>query len=101
MLRLKELRLKAGKTQNDIAKLLGVTRPAYTRYENGEREPDLNTIKALADYYQVSVDFLLGCDGDLRTSEDLAFFRKFTELSPPKKKAVLKLIDTLNEKKDV
>ena len=58
--RLKLLRLKAKKKQEDIALFLNITRAAYTNIELGKREPDLSTISALADYYNVSTDYLLG-----------------------------------------
>jgi transcriptional regulator with XRE-family HTH domain len=58
--RLKELRNQKGITQEDVANYLGITRPAYTAYESGRRQPD-DTIKGkLADYYNVSLDYLLG-----------------------------------------
>ena len=57
---LKELRLKAGKTQRNVAEYLNVTREAYTQYETGVRRPDYVTLKKLADFFGVSVDYLLG-----------------------------------------
>jgi len=59
-MRLKELRKAAGKTQADIAELIGVTRGAYTNIENGKRETDTASLCVLADYFNVSVDYLLG-----------------------------------------
>jgi len=58
--RLKYLRKLHKKNQQDIADLLGITRPAYTAYENENRTPDNNSIKKLADYYDVSIDYLFG-----------------------------------------
>jgi len=40
--------------------LLGITRPAYTAYEMGKRQPDYETLIKLADYFNVTVDYLLG-----------------------------------------
>jgi len=59
-MRIKHLRDQIGETQDDIAKLLGTSRPTVTRYENGKREPDFNTIVKLARHFNVSVDYLLG-----------------------------------------
>jgi transcriptional regulator with XRE-family HTH domain len=58
--RLRELRTNAKKTQVDMAKFLGVTRQGYGSYENEITEPDNNTLLKLADYFDVSTDYLLG-----------------------------------------
>ncbi len=57
---LRDLRKKSSQTQDDIAKFLKITRGAYANIEGGKREPDFATISALADYFGVTVDFLLG-----------------------------------------
>ena len=56
------LRKKRNLTQKDVADHLGISRQAYANYETGSREPDLNTLKELADFFNVSVDHLLGID---------------------------------------
>lgn len=58
--RLIYLRKQKGKTQQDIAKVIGITRPAYTAYETGKRNPDYDTLQKIADYYDVTTDYLLG-----------------------------------------
>jgi repressor LexA len=62
--RILELRKQKGITQNTIAKYLNISRPAYTRYESGAREPDYETVSKLAQYFEVSVDYLIGCTED-------------------------------------
>lgn len=58
--RIEDLRIDADKTQLEIAKILHCQREVYRRYEKGEREiPTWAAIK-LAEYYDVSVDYLLG-----------------------------------------
>lgn len=57
--RLKELR-GSGRTQEDVAKAVGVSRAAYSHFENNRNEPDNDTLKKLANFYGVSVDYLLG-----------------------------------------
>ncbi len=59
-MRLKELRTAKGMTQSEVAKLIGYSSLSYARYEKGEREPDINTLCKLADYFEVSVDYLIG-----------------------------------------
>lgn len=58
--RLAYLRKQDNKTQEDMAKFLGITRPAYTAYESGRRQPDYETLQKLAKFFSVSVDYLLG-----------------------------------------
>ena len=60
--RLKILRKAKKKTQTDIAKYLGITVSAYGNYELGQRQPTPETLQKLADYFGVSVDYLLGRD---------------------------------------
>lgn len=43
-----------------VSELCGLERSAVRRYERGERQPNIDALVALADYYHVSVDFLLG-----------------------------------------
>lgn len=58
--RLKDLREDMDLQQSDIAKLLKTTQPQYSRYETGERELPLRHLVTLADYYNVSADYILG-----------------------------------------
>lgn len=60
MKHLKELRTKHGYTQNEIAKILGISRAAYTNIENGKREPDFDTLNKLSNIFNVSSDYLIG-----------------------------------------
>lgn len=58
--RMKELRKAANLKQTDVADALGISISAYCRYEYGQREPDASTIAAMATFYNVSADYLLG-----------------------------------------
>lgn len=58
--RLKVLRVNGNKCQEEIASMLGVSTRAYGYYEQGEREPNLISVLKLADYFNVSTDYLLG-----------------------------------------
>ena len=58
--RLTELRNAKGLAQKDIAEYLGITKSAYGFYEQNRREPSPEIIKKLADYFDVSADYLLG-----------------------------------------
>lgn len=58
--RLKELRIAQKLKQSEIAEHLDITIRAYQYYEAGTREPDIKTLCALADYFNVSLDYLCG-----------------------------------------
>lgn len=58
--RLKSLRKEREKTQEDMSKILGVTRSTYTNYERGYITPPAATIEKIAKYFGVSIDYLLG-----------------------------------------
>lgn len=53
-------KLRGKRTQEEVAKLLGISRARYSHYENGVRQPDFNTLEQLANFYNVSTDYLLG-----------------------------------------
>ena len=58
-MRLKELRRKKGVSQLKLAMDLGMNQNSISRYETGEREADYATLIRLADYFDVSIDYLL------------------------------------------
>lgn len=68
--RLKTLRIAHGLTQEELALMLRVSRSAVGMYENGLREPDYETLDNAADYFHVSIDYLLGRD---KTTGNIAF----------------------------
>lgn len=57
---LKSLRIKKELTQQQLADLLKINRVTYTQYELDKREPDNTTLIALADFFNVTIDYLLG-----------------------------------------
>lgn len=58
--RVRDLREDKDKTQKDIANLLNMQLTVYQRYERGERELPLWAAIKLADYYKVTLDYLVG-----------------------------------------
>ena len=56
---LRDIRKERGKTQKQIAKLLGISQQSYSAYENGVSQPPRDALIKLAEYYQVSTDYLL------------------------------------------
>ena len=58
--RIGEIRQQKGLTQVDIAKHLQITQQTYSSYETGKRQMNFETLCLLADFYDVSTDYLLG-----------------------------------------
>lgn len=56
---IKFIRTLRKETQKDVANVLGLTRSAYTNIEIGRREPDINVIRAIAEHFHVSTDYIL------------------------------------------
>lgn len=68
--RLKYLRKEKKLTQNDMAELLGITRQGYAKYESGSGEPDIKAIDKLANFFNVTTDYLLG-RSDIKNPEKM------------------------------
>lgn len=59
-MRLKDLREDRDLTQGSIAEFLNIKQNTYSQYENGRRQIPIDLLVKLADYYGVSVDYILG-----------------------------------------
>ncbi len=57
---LKRLRARAGVSQKKLADAVNVSQQSVNKYENHDVEPDIETLVKLADYFNTSVDFLIG-----------------------------------------
>ena len=93
MNRLKQLRQQTGDTQEDVAKVIGVTRTGYQKMENEESQIKSDKAQKLAKYFGVSVGYLLGYEPEseqvsnhqkikicFSNGEELSFLvRNFTE----------------------
>lgn len=87
---LKLAREQKGLSQKDVAEKIGVAKSTYSLYESGNREPNVQTIKKIANVLDVSADELLGIDtepvalaahfeGDEYTEDELEEIRQFAE----------------------
>lgn len=111
--KLREVRDLLGKSQMQVSKDTGINNKTLSGYERGVSEPDLSTIKLLADYYSTSVDYLLG-NNDVQIpicnqvggKESVGFASEIDDLSTESKKELekyiqlLKLKDTMDKSKD-
>lgn len=108
-LRLKELRKINKLTQKQLAKIMNVDCSAVTKWETGKANPDFEKQQILADYFGVSVDYLLGrtdkkerytaCDAPKENT--IVYCRegqtKKIKLSAEKMNLILKMIDAIQE----
>ena len=87
---LKLAREKKGLSQKEVAESIGVAKSTYSLYESGNREPNVQTIKKIADILNTSADELLGIndepqtiaahfDGNEYTEEELSKIKEFAE----------------------
>ena len=108
-MRLKELRSEKNLTLAQLANDLKTTPQVISRYERGEREPDLATLSVIAVYFGVSTDYLLGREDDFGnvainadlSEEEKEILRTYRNLSPKQKEtftAFIKNYDTLMNK---
>lgn len=87
---LRELRASKSMTQSDVAKILGLTTNAYQSYERGTSEPGCKALSKLADFYNVTTDYLLGREpapnpfGDLGLDEagEQEMLRQYMSFEP-------------------
>ena len=89
MRNLKDYRLRAKKTQKEVADFLGIERSTYAKYENGSSEPTFDTLRRLAEYFGTSSDELMGFEKTISSpatvdKDDLkaAFWGGEKDLSP-------------------
>ena len=87
------LRKSSGLTQEEFAKKIGVSRSAIGNYEKGVRRPDFETTEAIADYFNVSLGYLMG-----RDESDKELYDRYREqlVAREKEKKIIELYRKLN-----
>lgn len=90
-IKLKELRKKKNLSQSTLADRLNVSQTAYGKWEIGTREPNIETIKFLANYFDVSIDYLLDNDTPIY-NEALELNKAMTTVDSSTRK---RMVDTL------
>ena len=77
---IRTLRIAKGVTQEQLGYELGVTSQAVSRWENGATYPDITMLPVIADFFDVSMDDLMGRGRALDSKERNAFFEKINEM---------------------
>lgn len=62
--KMRKARVETGFTQREVAEETGIPQSTIAYIETGKREPDIEKLGILADFYEVSVDWLLGTKGN-------------------------------------
>ena len=100
--RLKQLRLERGLLQSDIAKVIKKSERIVGFYETGERDMNTETLSTLADFFNVSIDYLLG-KNDIRNIEDefkFAYHKEIEGLTEDEIKEALEFYKMVKNRKN-
>ncbi|WP_434182273.1 helix-turn-helix domain-containing protein [Bacillus thuringiensis] len=103
--RLHTLRKERKLRQEDMAKQLGIARTTYAMYEQGNREPDYNTLIKLATFFEVSIDYLLGTT-EIRQVTDIQdpnlyqWFKDINNATPQKREELKKFWEFIIQRED-
>ena len=71
--RIKELRSKANISQQELGDIVGVSKVSISGYESGKRAPSLEILIEIANYFQTSLDYLVGREKKVFNEEDSKF----------------------------
>lgn len=102
---LKELRKEKGLNQIQLAKFIGVSVQAYQKYEYGTAEPTFDSVCKLADFYNVTADYLLGreaapnpfADLNLSEEDEANVVAKYMSLPPEIRACMLDVLVQLGD----
>ena len=101
---LKVLRNKKGISQQKLADAVGVSQQSINKYENHKIEPDIETLIKIADFFETSVDYLIGhTDIDhiieemtscTLNDEEMQLINRYRQLSPKQKSGIQSVLDS-------
>ncbi|BAD74778.1 transcriptional regulator [Geobacillus kaustophilus HTA426] len=110
--RLRKLRQEKKLTQEELGKKINVTKVSISGYENGNRTPDTETLQKLADFFNVTTDYLLGrtdhpnppdqddIPEELKDPELGLFFKELAEAPEERREQLLKIWEILKSEGD-
>lgn len=102
--RLKESRKMAGLSQGQVAKLLGLHRPAISEIEAGNRRVSAQELRQLCEIYEVDTNWVLGTKDEMADPDDPRLelaARELAKLKPNDLNRLLKLISAMNTSDEV
>ena len=100
--RLRELRQEQGLLQKDLADEFSVSLSMVSLWEKGKNYPEVTKLIEIAEYFKISVDALLGTDGNAKTPTSLPadvqnILNLYNSLSPERQREAAVWLKTLNE----
>ena len=109
MKNLKQLRLQRKLTQQELADRLHISQQSIYKYEHNITSPDFETLKSIADYFDTSIDYLIGntdfprklesLTESMLNSEELMLITNYRKLNSSQKDAFYKLLDEFTANK--
>lgn len=94
--RLKELRVNKNLGQKEVGVIVGVSDSSIRKYETGERTPNPDALVKLADFFNVTVDYLIGVS-DSKNAPELKTDKSTKKELPTKEEVTRKIIDMVSE----
>ena len=104
LINLKKLREESSVSQRSLAEAVGVSQQSINKYENHNIEPDIETLMRISDFFETSVDYLIG-HSDVRrkitevqsfelTTDEGYIIEKYRKLSPKQKECIRHVVDS-------
>jgi len=109
--RLRKLRNEKKLTQSELGKIINVSKVSVSGYESGDRTPDTDNLRRLADYFEVTSDYLLGREDKriesmnaeleklLKDPQTNLMFNGWKEMSEEERKEAIRMINYIQFKK--
>lgn len=101
MIRLLELRTEKDLSQRCIAKIMNVSQGTYNNWENSNTQPSIEQLIALADFFEVSVDYLIGHTDNFESNKSMVLSDRQREIlkltysaEPEIQDAVIKILSS-------
>lgn len=104
---LKKLRKETGISQRILAEAIGVSQQSINKYENHDIEPDISTLIRLADYFNTSIDYLVGYTDIEHKIEPVTFcevnadenklLMEYRKLNRKQQQVIQLILDSYNE----
>lgn len=101
---LKKLRNKYKISQKQLADVIGVSQQSINKYENHNVEPDIATLKALANYFATTIDYLVGYSNKYVADKDSELMYIFSQMTDEQQKLFIeqgKVFVNANKEKEI
>lgn len=95
---LKKTRIDKGMSQKEVADILKIDRSTYAKYESGTSEPNCTTLIEFANFFEVSLDWLLcGRTFDVSSSNLEQLLQRISKMSDETRYKLIKILDVIED----